>query len=333
MRIALCSILAAALVSTAWAQDAGKFKEGGISFDYPKDWKLKTEKPGGIVSATAQNAKGTQVVVQAHSPGTDAKGIARVMGDTFKKAFEGKMVPNSEKAVKRKFASGEQEGTEMAFEVAKGVAIQMEIFAFPLGKDKPVVCAIFQHAAFDAEEAKKAFEQVAGTLSAGGGMTAKTPVPVIPKEKEVPVASPVSLPAPAPGGWGFKAAKAGTKLWADRDYAFTKLPKDLEGGAVFQRGAEEGKAWIPSGKLVITKDCTAYAIVRTKYMGMAQLDAAAFANLKSEGWNEVADAVETTFPGGENWEWKMVKKPFKRAEELGVLKSMSWTQPIIFVFK
>ena len=147
----------------------------------------------------------------------------------------------------------------MDFEVAKGVALHFEIFAFALPSKKQVVCAVFQHGAFDADAAGKGFDLIAGSLAE----SAADPKPA---EVEAAVKSIVALPTPAPGGWGFKKAQSGVRLWADRDYTLTRLPKELEGGALLQRGVGEGKAWLPSGKLAVTQDGTAYAIVRSKYL-------------------------------------------------------------------
>ena len=39
-------LVSRALAAPASAQDATRYSEGGITFDYPKGWKVKTEKPG-----------------------------------------------------------------------------------------------------------------------------------------------------------------------------------------------------------------------------------------------------------------------------------------------
>ena len=188
MRPFLLAVVLGSFALAALAQDATRFSEGGITFDYPKGWKVKTEKPGGVVSATVQNDKGTQALVQVHPSSADPKTVRSVMEKVFRKAFEGKLVPDSEKAVKRKIAGREREGAAMDFEVAKGVAIHFDIFAFPLPAKKQVVCAVFQHAAFDADAAKKGFDLIAGSLAEAGAAGKPT-------EPETPVRSIVTLPA------------------------------------------------------------------------------------------------------------------------------------------
>jgi hypothetical protein len=325
MRAQLIVTMLAALVGVALAQDASRFSEKGVTFDYPKGWKVKSEAAAGVQTVNVQNDKGTQAIVQVHPAGADPKAVRAAMEQVFRDAFKGKLVAGSEKAAKRKIAGGEREGAAVDFEVAKGVAIHFQFFAFSLADKKPVVCVVFQNAAFDAGAAKAGFDRIAGSLAASGAAK--------PAVVEPPVKSIVTLPTPAPGGWGFRAAKAGVRLWSDRDYALTALPKEVEGGALLQRGVGDGKAWLPSGKLTVTRDGAAYAIVRWKYMGKVQVDEAAFQKLGEEGWSGVKGKAATTFPAGEAWEWRVIKKEIKAGDELGVLKGLTWSQPVLFVFK
>jgi hypothetical protein len=144
---------------------AARYNANGITFDHPKGWKIMTEKIF-VTSITVQNDKGTQALLQVHPPNADAKKALTLLETTFRKAFEGKVVKGSEKTVKRKIRGAEREGGSMDFEVAKDVAINFQFFSFSLGAKKPVVCVVFQHAGFDAEEAKKAFALIAGSLAA-----------------------------------------------------------------------------------------------------------------------------------------------------------------------
>lgn len=318
-----------ALAGATPAQDAARYSESGLAFDYPKEWKAKTDKAGGILTVTVLNDKGTQALVQVHPADADPKAVRSLMETTFRKVFEGKLVAGSEKAVKRKVAGAEREGAAMDFEVAKGVAIHFEFFAFPLGAKKPVVCLVFQHAGFDADAAQKGFALIAGSL-AESGAAAK---PAKPAEPATPVPSIVTLPSTKPGGWGFVAARPGVRPWVDRDYVLTKLPKEVEGGALLQRGVGDSSRWLPAGQMTVTQDGTAYALVRWKYMGKVQVSDEVFRKLQGEGWSELKEAAETTFPPGEAWEWKVIRKDIKKGDEVGVLKSVAWNQAIVFVFK
>jgi hypothetical protein len=144
---------------------AARYAADGITFDYPKEWTVKAEKPGGMVSITVQNDKGTQVLIQIHPNDANPKSVRSQMESVFRKAFEGKLVPGSEKAVKRKLASTERDGMGMDFEVAKDVVIHFDFFAFPLAAKSPVVCVVFQHGVFDAEAAGMGFDVIAGSLT------------------------------------------------------------------------------------------------------------------------------------------------------------------------
>jgi hypothetical protein len=158
---------------TPLAPDATRYRANGISFDYPKGWTVKDEKPGGAVSVSVQNDKGTQAMVQVHPGGADVKVVRAQREAVFRKVFEGNLVAGSEKAVQRKIAGAEREGVAMDLEVARGVAIHFEFFAFGLGPKKPVVCAAFQHGGFDAEAARKGFALIAGSLGESPGAAKK----------------------------------------------------------------------------------------------------------------------------------------------------------------
>jgi hypothetical protein len=143
---------------------AARYSDNGITFAYPKEWKVATEKADGVVTVIVQKDKGTQAIVQLHPAEADPKGVRTQLETAFRKAFEGKLVAGSEKAPKRKIAGAEREGVAMDFEVAKGVAIHLEVFAFSLGPKKPIVCIVFQHSAFDADAAKKGFDMIAASV-------------------------------------------------------------------------------------------------------------------------------------------------------------------------
>jgi hypothetical protein len=142
-----------------------RYNANGVAFDYPKGWKVVEDKRSGVATVTVQNDKGTQAILQVHPADADPKAVRTSMETTMKKAFEGKLVPGSEKAAKRKVAGTEFEGVGMDFQLAKDVAIHFEFYATSLAPKKPVVCAVFQNAAFDADAAKKGFDLIAGSLT------------------------------------------------------------------------------------------------------------------------------------------------------------------------
>ena len=44
--------------------------------------------------------------------------------------------------------------------------------------------------------------------------------------------------------------------------------------------------------------------------------------------------MATTFPDGEDWGWKAIKKAFKKGDVVLPLKTLRWEgRPILFVFK
>jgi hypothetical protein len=322
MRQFFLAVLLISLAAPAPAQDATRYSEGGITFDYPKGWKVNTEKAGGVVSITAQNGKGTQAIVQIHRTDANPKAVCSLMEKVFRKAFEGKLVPGSEKAVKRKIAGREQEGVAMDFEVAKDLAIHFEFFAFPLAAKKPVMRVVFQHGEFDADAAKKGFGLIAGSLteSAAG-------------KKPAEVERVVELTDKASANWQLKKLETGAKVISDRAYVFSSLPDEVAGGFYVLRDSGDWTTWLPPSVVKAEKDVTVYIFLRTKALKKEDVDESQFKKLSKEGWKEVKGDVEGTFNAGEGWEWKAFKKEYKKGNLIINLKTVSINTAVIFAFK
>jgi hypothetical protein len=110
--------------------------------------------------------------------------------------------------------------------------------------------------------------------------------------------------------WSFDTAAIGTRYLSDRDYAITKLPKQMQGSALLVRTAAESTSGIIiSRRLAVLENCTVYVAIMWRDNGKEQVSALDFKQLESAGWKEVNDTFETTEPGKETWEWKIVAKP------------------------
>ena len=135
--------------------------------------------------------------------------------------------------------------------------------------------------------------------------------------------------------WIFKEAKVGTQLWSDRGYVLAELPPEIVGGSLLLRDSEQkSKEWLKAGTITALKDCTAYALIRWKYLGKEEVGEITFTKLLSEGWDEVDGNLNTSFPGGEDWRWKAFSKKVSQGDVVQPLKSVSWRgHPVIFVFK
>jgi len=324
-RFLLAVLLGGCTLAAALAQDA-RYSENGITFDYPKGWKVKTEKPGGIVSVTVQNDNGTQAIVQVHPADADPKKVRSEVEKVFRKAFEGKLVKGSEKAVKRKMAGKEREGAAMDFEVAKDVPIHFEFFAFPLAAKKPVVCVVFQHGGFDADAAKMGFGLIAGSLAESGAA----------KKADVVRGKPVTgLLTPASKAWKVVGLEPNLAYISDRDYHIKKYPKEMGGGHVVIRDSGQVNDWVQKGQLTLAKDATLYVAMLVNADGKDVLTKKQLDAMEADGWTFLEEPFETTTPD-KSWDWKVAKKSIKKGEvelPLPPKEFLFFRTHVIYVFK
>lgn len=138
----------------------------------------------------------------------------------------------------------------------------------------------------------------------------------------------------APAGAIFKLARNGTPIWSDRPYGLLGLPKEVTGGALLWRDSEKTKFWLEPGTITALDDCTAYAMIRWKYLGKVEVDEVTLTKLVQDGWEEVEDNVGTSFPGGEDWRWKLLKKDVAEGDVVLQLNTVNWGRiPVLFIFK
>jgi hypothetical protein len=154
--------LLAVLATNAVHADDAKFDDKGVTFTYPKDWTVKADSKKDLVTITAVNNKGTTVTITMNSPEVDPKLISGELDKTFKKIFEGKVVKDSDKPVKRKLMGAEREGQALEIEIVKGVTSKLEYFAFKGSKN--TISVTLQTTSIDAD-AKKGVDMIADTLA------------------------------------------------------------------------------------------------------------------------------------------------------------------------
>jgi hypothetical protein len=134
--------------------------------------------------------------------------------------------------------------------------------------------------------------------------------------------------------WLLKDAKKGAKIFSDRDYKFMALPKETTGAKYLLRDSEQSKSWLPNEGLTTTNKGAVYALIRWKYLGKEVVTEVDFAKLERGGWTEVKGDVETTFPGGEDWRWKALKKDLEEGDVILQLDTLDWGQRVVlFLFK
>ena len=153
-------------------------------------------------------------------------------------------------------------------------------------------------------------------------------------KKPAPWNPAADVTAKAPSDWIVKQAKRGAALFSDRDYAFTALPEEVEGGTMVVRDNGTCGDWLAPLTVSARQDCKAYAVVQWKYRGQDLLPESTLVKFGREGWKEVEGEVGTTFPSGEDWRWKVYAKDVKEGEVILQLRTIAWNRvPVVFVFK
>jgi hypothetical protein len=164
------SLLCAVIVGSAVAvgvepldQETTKYDDHGITFRYPKTWKATADQKG-VTTITVQKDRGTQAMLQIYPAAATPTQILDQMDKTFRKLFEGKLVKGSDQPLKRKLAGEDRDGITMAFEVAKGVTVSVEVFAFVPASKKQTIGVVFQYNSVDADVARMGFKTIAESL-------------------------------------------------------------------------------------------------------------------------------------------------------------------------
>jgi hypothetical protein len=141
----------------------------------------------------------------------------------------------------------------------------------------------------------------------------------------------VELAEQAPANWLLKEAKAGVTLWPGKDYSISDLPKEMEGSTMLVR--EAGSGWVAPNKVKGLKDGTVYFMILAKRLGTTHIGEVEINKLEKEGWKEVEGDIGSTFPSGEDWQWKAFKKEIKKGPLTFQLKTINMNgRTIIFFF-
>ena|ERR1051326_7970745 len=150
--------------------DTAHYSENGITFDYPKDWKIKTDKgTKGLVTITATSDSGSTAMLQVYSLPVEPDDILKQVYAAVRKSFEASLVKDSEKEVKRKIAGTELTGKSMEIDVIKGTtSLKQEMYAFKAPSKNRVIFVMFQAVSTEADKAKAGFDAVAKTLAETG---------------------------------------------------------------------------------------------------------------------------------------------------------------------
>jgi hypothetical protein len=160
-------------------QEAARFADHGVVFDYPKGWKIVTKINKDIATVSVSDAaRGTMADVQIHPAGVDPKGLRDLMDKSFQDGFGGggKVIKGSVKSVKRRLAGSVQDGAASSYDLGKGVVMNLEIYAFPLPSKKKVVCVILGYFSLYAESAQKELDLFAASFAEGTSAASAAPI-------------------------------------------------------------------------------------------------------------------------------------------------------------
>lgn len=133
-------------------------------------------------------------------------------------------------------------------------------------------------------------------------------------------------------GWSIHLAKLGLPLVADRNYAITALPKELVGSTYLIRLSTDYGKWLGPKSVKMTQDGTVYAMVRTQYNGTDSFNDTSQEQFEKDGWTPVKGLAATTFPGTENWRWKIWKKDIKAGDVDMPLEKLKWPGTAVLYF-
>jgi hypothetical protein len=158
------AVVAGMGTNRAFAADDEKYDDNGVTFTYPKDWKLTVDPKKGVTTIKVENKKGALAMVQVYAPDTDPKLISTEVEKSLRKIFEGKIVKETDKPSKRKLLGEERDGQTLEIKVGVGdVTSKMEFYAFKAPSKKATICVTLQSASIDSD-AKKMVDMIADSL-------------------------------------------------------------------------------------------------------------------------------------------------------------------------
>ena len=93
----------------------------------------------------------------------------------------------------------------------------------------------------------------------------------------------------------------------------TKMPKEMVGAHVLIHDNTE-KAWLKSGQFTMAKDGYLYVAIWTKAYGETRVSPAQLLAFEEDGWTLMKEPFATSFPPGEDWQWRALRKPVTKGQ-------------------
>jgi hypothetical protein len=166
-----------------------------------------------------------------------------------------------------------------------------------------------------------------------------------PKQPATPVPAKATVGRPATGlvklGDGLSQYRpvelgVGLAYLTDRDYKIAKLPKEMVGAHVLVHDTGHG-GWLPAGQAKMAKDAHLYVAVWTKAYGETRVSDNQLRAFEEDGWTLLKEPFVTTFPPGEGWEWKVLRKPVAAGQDNfplpELIRNGRFDTQLIFAFK
>ena len=114
--------------------------------------------------------------------------------------------------------------------------------------------------------------------------------------------------------WQVVELAPGLEYLTNRGYAVTKMPKEMHGAHVLIHDNTQG-GWLRPGQVKVEKDAYLYVAIWTKAYGETRVSGAQLGQFEDDGWTLLEEPFVTSFPAGEGWEWRALRKPVEAGQD------------------
>lgn len=138
----------------------------------------------------------------------------------------------------------------------------------------------------------------------------KTATPAVPNYK--PAKGLIEI-APSKTSWKAVELAANLEYLTNRGYTILKMPKEMAGAHVLVHSNTEG-GWLKPGHFTMVKDGYLYVAIWTKAYGETRVRAEQLSAFEEDGWTLLKEPFETSFPPGEDWQWRALRKSVSKGQ-------------------
>ena len=141
-----------------------EFSGSGISFTYPSDMRVQTERESGFDTFTVQGADSPLAIIQVYRAPIEDLALLKTLVGTMRQEYRktgARIIPGTDRAVKRKVAGAERTGKGFDVKVS-GSLFTLEIYAVRVNGRS--VSITLQHDQNEGRLAKKQFATITESL-------------------------------------------------------------------------------------------------------------------------------------------------------------------------